>query len=272
MLLIADNLHIMNPVVAKALQERDPTPIKKIAERCREVNAHAMDINLGPLKHNAEEIIAFVIETVQEHFSGRLVLDSIQAEVIAAGITICRQTPIINGFSLEAGRIESILPLAAACQADIVGFLIDEKGKIPSSAEERLAVASQLIAAAEEQGVPPDKIIIDPVLAPLSWQDGTNYNRSLIETIQLLDQVCGQPIRTIAGLSNIGAGAPDREKRQTAEAAFIFMLAASHLDYLLMNVAQESNLTAFNLSQLLLGKKVFTWEEVKRGNSKNGFW
>jgi hypothetical protein len=40
------------------------------------------------------------------------------------------------------------------------------------------------------------------------------------------------------------------------------MLAASHLDYILMNVAQESNLTALNLSQLLLAEKVFAWQEV----------
>ena len=262
MFLIADNLHIMNPVVAKALQERDSLPLKMIAERCMEVNAYAMDINLGPLRHNAKEIITFVIEVVQDSFSGRLVLDSIQAEVIAAGIKICKQPPIINGFSLEASKIQTILPLAAEYQADIVGFLIDEKGKIAFSTEERLAVASRLIAAAEEREIPPEKIIIDPVLAPLSWQDGTHYNRALIETIQLLDQIFGQPIRTIAGLSNIGAGAPDKTKRQTAEAAFIFMLAASNLDYILMNVAHESTLTALNLSQLLLAEKVFTWEEM----------
>ena len=262
MLLIADNLHIMNPVVAKALQARNPVPLKKIAEHCTKVNAYAMDINLGPLKHNREEVITFVIEAVQDSFSGRLVLDSIQAEVIAQGIKICKQPPIINGFSLEENKLQTILPLAAEYQADIVGFLLDEQGKIPSGTEERLAVASRLVAAAEEQGVPPEKIIIDPVLVPLTWQDGTHYNRALIETIQMLNQVFGQPTRTIAGLSNIGAGAPDSTKRQTAEAAFIFMLAASHLDYILMNATQESSLTALNLSQLLLAEKVFTWQEV----------
>ena len=262
MLLIADNLHIMNPVVAKALQARNPLPFKKIAEHCTKVNAYAMDINLGPLKHNIEEVITFVIEAVQDSFSGRLVLDSIQADVIAAGIKICKQPPIINGFSLEEGKLQAILPLAAEYQADIVGFLLDEQGKIPSGTEERLAVASRLVAVAEKRGVPPEKIIIDPVLAPLTWQDGTDYNRALIETIQLLDQVVGQPVRSIAGLSNIGAGAPDRSKRQTAESSFIYMLAASHLDYILMNIEQESNLTAFNRSQLLLAEKVFTWQEV----------
>ena len=262
MLLIADSLHIMNPVVARALKARDPLPFKKIAENCTKVNAYAMDINLGPMRHNIEEVITFVIEAVQGSFDGRLVLDSIQAEVIAAGIKICKQPPIINGFSLEEGKLQTILPLAAEYQADIVGFLIDEQGKIPSGTEERLAVASRLVAAAEERGVPPEKIIIDPVLVPLTWQDGTHYNRALIETVQILDQMFGQPIRTIAGLSNIGAGAPARVQRQTAEAAYIFMLAASHLDYILMNVAQESNLTALNLSQLLLAEKVFAWQEV----------
>ena len=96
MLLLADNLHIMNPSVAKALQARDSLPLKRIAERCKEANAYAMDINLGPLRHHAAEIMTFVIETVQEIFRGKLVLDSVQPEVLAAGIEACKTPPIIN--------------------------------------------------------------------------------------------------------------------------------------------------------------------------------
>jgi 5-methyltetrahydrofolate corrinoid/iron sulfur protein methyltransferase len=266
MIPIADNLHIMSPSVAKAIKERDPLPFKKIAERCSKVNAYAMDINPGPLRHQAEEIITFVIQVVQESFGGKLLIDSVQEEVLRAGIAACAQPPIINGFSLEEAKLKSILPLAAEHQVEIIGFLINEKGQVPLMAEERLEVASQLIAKAEEHGIPPEKVIIDPVLVPLSWQDGTRYNRELLEVLHLLPQLLGKPVRTIAGLSNLGAGSPNKEARATVEANFISILAAAKLDYILMNVTQESNLTALNLSQLLLGEKVFTWQEVKEIN------
>jgi len=263
MIPIADNLHIMNPIIANALKERDPVPLKKTAEHCRNVNAYAMDINLGPLKHNAEEVITFVIETVQETFEGRLLLDSVQSEVLEAGITACRKPPIINGFSLEKAKLTAILPLADKYQTEIIGFLINEQGQVPLRAEERLEVASQLVTKAEERGVSLERVIIDPVLVPLSWQDGARYNRELLEVINLLPQFFAKSIRTIAGLSNLGAGSPDRATRATVEANFILMLAAAKLDFILMDVTQKSNLDALNLSHLLLGEKVFTWEEVK---------
>ncbi len=266
MIAIADNLHIMNPVVAKTLKEKDPLPLKKIAEDCRKANAYAMDINLGPLKHNAKEVITFAIETVQDTFGGRLLLDSVQAEVLEAGIAVCKQPPIINGFSMEEAKVTSILPLAAKYQTEIIGFLINEKGQVPLRADERLEVASQLLAKAEENGVPPERVIIDPLLVPLSWQDGTRYNRELFEVLRLLPQLFGKPIRTIAGLSNLGAGSPNRETRAKVETSFILMLAAAKLDFILMNVAQKSNLDILKLSQLILGEKVFTWQEVKDAN------
>ena len=263
MIAIADNLHIMNPVVAKALKERDPLPLRKIAEDCKKANAYAMDINLGPLKHRVKEVITFAIETVQDTFGGRLLLDSVQAEVLEAGIAVCKQPPIINGFSMEETKVNSILPLAARHQTEIIGFLINAKGQVPLRADERLEVASQLLAKAEENGVPPERIIIDPVLLPLSWQDGTRYNRELFEVIRLLPQLFEKPIRTIAGLSNLGAGSPTREARTKVETSFILMLAAAKLDYILMNVTQRNNLETLNLSQLLLGEKVFTWQEAE---------
>lgn len=254
----------MNPNVAKALKERDPLPLQKIAERSKAAKAYAMDINLGPLKRNPESVITFVIEAVQDIFGGRLLLDSIQPDVLKAGIAACKRPPIINGFSLEEAKVSSILPLSAEYQADIIGFLINEKGQVPITAEGRLEVACRLLAKAEECGTLPERVIIDPVLVPLTWQDGTRYNSEFLEVIHLLPQLSEKPIRTIAGLSNLGASSPDRTARETVEATFMNMLAASKLDYILMDITHKKTLNAFNLSQLLLGNKVFAWGEVKK--------
>lgn len=43
-------------------------------------------------------------------------------------------------------------------------------------------------------------MIIDPVVAPLVWQDGNLQNMEVLEVIRTLPDLLGFPVRTIAGM------------------------------------------------------------------------
>jgi len=88
--------------------------------------------------------MAFMVEAVQDVCSLPLYLDTSNPSAIAAGLKVCREKPIINGFSLEPAKIEKILPLAATFDCDIIGFLLYPNGMVPRDAQERLTVAGQL--------------------------------------------------------------------------------------------------------------------------------
>ncbi|MBM3301208.1 MAG: dihydropteroate synthase, partial [Deltaproteobacteria bacterium] len=85
MLVAADNLHAMNPVVADALARLDKAPVQEIARTCVRHGADLIDLNPGYLTPRNEDRMAFLLEAVQEVTSARLILDSPKARILARG-------------------------------------------------------------------------------------------------------------------------------------------------------------------------------------------
>jgi len=205
MILAADNLQIFNPVVAKALEERDPRPLQGLARRCREVGAALLDLNPGFLSKRQEDRLAFLVDAVQDVVDLPLILDSPRAKILAKGLAACRGKPILNALTLEPQKIEEILPLAAAHQSDLVLLLLDERSFPPPTLEGKIALAAELRERALAVGLPAERLIFDPVLPNLSWPDAWEQVRECIKTVRLLaaGAVFPEPARTIAGLSNL---------------------------------------------------------------------
>lgn len=105
MIIIADNIHIMNKAIAKAIKEMDPEPIQDLALTIKKLGAKIIDINPGPLPKDCEKKMALLINSIQEVTDLRLCLDSPDPEAIEAGLAYCKQKPIINSFSLEPPQI-----------------------------------------------------------------------------------------------------------------------------------------------------------------------
>ncbi|ABW68379.1 dihydropteroate synthase [Desulfosudis oleivorans] len=262
MIFVADNLHIVNPVVEQAILHRDPGPIRDLVTRCVAAGAQAIDINPGPLKKDPEAAMTFLVNTVATATDLPLLLDTTNAAALAAGLAACKNPVIINGFSLEPRKIETILPLAKRFDADIVGFLLDERSRVPVDVADCLEVAGRLLAAAEKAGVNPARLIIDPVIAPLMWENGVRHNRAVVEVIRMLPDLFGLPVRAIAGLSNLTTGPGPKEKKRTAEVAFLAMLADAGLSLALVNIFHHRTVDSGAASEHLLRSDIFSWEGV----------
>ncbi|MDY6969534.1 MAG: dihydropteroate synthase [Spirochaetota bacterium] len=262
MIIVADNIHIMNPVVEDAIYRMDPDPIQDIVCRCKAAGASIIDINPGPLSKSPEEKITFIIEAVQEVSDLRLSLDTSNPRALAAGIEICKQKPIINGFSLEPKKLTNILPLAAEYDTDIVGFLLSEKGQVLKNADERLNAALMLIEEADRIGLSHKRIIFDPIIVPITWQDGTRQVRETIITIQSLSTLIGTSVKSIIGLSNFTIGSPSLEKTLLLEQIYLPILANAGLNMVLLNAMHERTLKVANIYNFLNRDVIFSWEEI----------
>ena len=262
MLIVADNLQIMNQAVARALVVRDPAPLGDLARRCEERGAQALDLNPGPTPKTGGERMSFLVEAVQAATRLPLVLDTADPAVMAAGLEAARNPVLINGFSLEPAKLSAFLPLALRFDAYIVGYLLRPDGRVPEAADDRLSLAVSLFEAAGRVGLGPERLIVDPVLLPIQWADGPRRAREVLETLRLLPELLGFPVRTVAGLSNLTSGPGPLEKKLRIEQAYLPMLAAAGLDMVLMNVLRPGAIETARAAEALLGAGVFAWDAV----------
>lgn len=262
MKLIADNLRITKPEIVRAFETGNPEPLQALVKKCEANGAWAIDVNTGPLGKQFKKGMVFFIEAVQAVTNLPLVIDTSNPEAMETGLSMVKNRPVINGYSLEPRKLERILPLAKAYDADIIGFLLYPDSRVPKDEAQRYEIAIDLIAAAQTAGVANERIIIDPVVPPLAWDDGIIQARAVLNVIRTLPDLLGFPVRTIAGLSNLTTGAADKAKKNLVEQNYAALLAGAGLDYLLMDILNEKTRLAANTADVLLTQDIFSWAMV----------
>ncbi|MFC1839528.1 dihydropteroate synthase [Thermodesulfobacteriota bacterium] len=258
MILVADNLRITDSTIQNAIKNRDRDQIYSLTERLVNAGAGAIDINPGPLTKEADSQMKFFVDSVRVVTDLPLLLDTTNPEAIRAGLSAGKTGMIINGFSLEPCKLEQILPLAKEFDVDIIGFLLNSDSQPPADIQDRLNIAVELFQKCREAGISENRLIIDPVVAPLLWNNGATRNMELLEIIRLLPDILGFQVRTIAGLSNLTSGISDKEKKLTLQKAYLPMLASSGLTMLLMDILNTPVVNMANTCNSLTGKKTFT--------------
>jgi 5-methyltetrahydrofolate corrinoid/iron sulfur protein methyltransferase len=262
MILIADNLHVINPIVARAIHTFDPEPIREIVRRCVQAGANAIDINSGPLPKDPEARFTFLVETVQAVTDLPLLLDTTNPKALEAGLSVAKNKPIINGFSLEPAKLEHILPLAKKFGTDIIGYLLNPDSSVPMGEGECLNVAMAIHTAALAAGLDNNQLIIDPIITPLSWENGIQHNRDLINVLRMLPDLLGFPVKTIAGVSNLTSGQGNKTKKRILETAYLPMLASAGLNMALLDILHDETVKVAKACNAMMGEKVFTWAEI----------
>jgi cobalamin-dependent methionine synthase I len=248
LIIAADNLHVLNPVVAQALDTLDPQPLQELARRLEQAGANLMDINPGFLPPRRHDRMAFMVDAVQQVTNLRLILDSPDARVLARGLAAAHQPPILNACTLEEEKLREILPLAAQHKTDLVLLLLDARSFPAATLEGKIALALELRQHALAAGLTDAQLIYDPVLPNLTWPDAWPQLGAVVKTVRLLHggELWGEPARTMAGLSNLRSGLRQTYPAQLDEAA-LGVLAGAGLQIALVDVLQPSLRDTVNL-------------------------
>ena len=205
MILVGENLNIMSKTLGPALKERQPDPIKKMAQLEDAADVDYLDINIGPARKAGDEFMTWVVNTVQEVTSKPLSLDTTNPAAIEAGLKACRGRALINSISLQPDRLQAELPLVKKYNCDMIGLLWGVEG-MPRDANERCMLAVDLVYKANEQGIASENIWIDPIVTPVSGE--INQVKACLEFMSMLKDVA-PGCKSIVGLSNISNGTPD---------------------------------------------------------------
>ena len=200
-ILIGENIHVISKEVRRAVDERDPEPIRRLARRQAEAGADYLDLNLGPLDRNPEDTARWVVDTVQETVDLPLCIDTPNPVAMRAALESCQKTPMINSACLTAESKQNMLPLAAEFSADVVLMTLSDEG-LPGDADERAELTVDLVEYAAGLGIDYERMWIDGALMPagVNQDQVTHY----IEFVAMVPDLA-PGAKTITGLSNVSS-------------------------------------------------------------------
>lgn len=212
MILIGENLNIMVKKIGQAMKERNPKPIQELALAEVEAGVDYVDINLGPARKGGEELMAWMVRTVQEVVDLPLYLDTTNVSAIEAGLKVYKNKEgkaVINSIMCRPERMEAQIPLVTKYDAGMVALLWGPEG-MPRDAAERGVLATEILQRAAEAGVAGEDIWVDPIITPVNVQQNQLLEcNQFMSELEMIAEVLAPGCKSTCGLSNVSNGAPD---------------------------------------------------------------
>jgi len=205
MILIGENLNVISQTLGPALRERNAGPIEEMARAETRANIDLIDLNIGPARKGGDELMAWVVNTVQAVTDKMLSQDTTNLDAMEAGLKVRKGPVLINSVSLQTSRIDRGLELANKYNADLIGLLWSNDG-MPRDVNERAMHTVDFVYRANAAGIPNERIWIDPIASPVSVE--INQVKACVEFMTMLGEIA-PGCKSTVGLSNISNGAPN---------------------------------------------------------------
>ena len=223
----------------KSLLESDFLGVVSLARA--QGRADVIDVNLGLEKMLPEGLVHELFSRLS--LGAPLSVDLSDPFNIEDAFSELGGIGILNSLTASADYIMNRVETLLRHGGYAVLLPIDEEGpgRTPS---ERLSKIEKGISILKKAGFPEDRVIADPVVKPIST--GADVGITL-ETLKLLKE---RGLLTIAGISNISYGLPERS---SINAALLAVMATYGLDIAIIDVLDSMVLGVHKSSQILLG-------------------
>jgi 5-methyltetrahydrofolate--homocysteine methyltransferase len=199
--------------LAAALMEGNLNYVVELATNQISAGADLLDVNVGVPGAEEETLLPQVVKMLAEAFDIPFCLDSPNPKALARALTITPGKPMVNSVNGKPESLQAILPLVSERGASVIGLTMDEQG-IPKDAEGRVKIAGRILEAAAKHGIPPEDVIIDPLVLTVGAE--SQAGAVTLETIQRVRNEFNVNINV--GASNVSFGLPERD---TVNAAFL---------------------------------------------------
>lgn len=214
-------------VLAQELKDGSLIMLKKDALEQVEHGAGMLDINIGVPGLDQRALMQRVVTELSALVDVPFSIDSTQPEVIEMGLRHFPGRALINSVSGDKPVRDEILSLAKKYGAAVIALPLAGKN-LPQTAQERVAIAGEIVKAAKAAGLGDSDIVLDALVLTAAT-DGKAPGE-ILKVLQLYRQTFGYP--TTMGLSNVSFGLPSRELVNTA---FFAMSLANGLDAPIIN-------------------------------------
>jgi 5-methyltetrahydrofolate corrinoid/iron sulfur protein methyltransferase len=231
MLIVGENISVTSKIVGDSIRNRDPEPIIKMAAAQKEAGAHYVDVNIGPATKSGEDLMQWIVKTIQGAVDTPLALDTKNISAIEAGLQVHKGSAMINSVTGDQDKLDALMPLAKKYNAKIVGIALSEKG-VPPDVDSRIEIIMNIVNSALQYGVPMEDLYLDPIVLPVAVLQEQVFNciEGLKAFKQLKDlmELPAQP-KTIVGLSNVSQSSPP-ELKSLLNRTYLLILLSNGLD------------------------------------------
>lgn len=211
--------------------------------------AHMLDINAGVPIADEPALLVSAIQAVGEVTDVPLCLDSSIVDALAAGLAAYQGKALVNSVTGEDERLELVLPLVKKYGAAVIGMANDETG-ISSEPEYRLGVARKILRRAQDHGIPPEDVLIDPLALTIAADP--EAVQVTLRTMRLIRDELG--LNMVCGASNTSFGLPERSP---LNAAYLSMAMVCGLTAAITDPTNSLIRQAVLASDVLLGHDAY---------------
>ena len=212
----------------------------EIARRQVRNGAHIVDVCLQSSEREERKDVPLFYEKLARKIKAPVMIDSTDPEAVELALTYCQGKSVINSINLEDGeeKFRKICPLAKEYGAAlVVGSIDEDKEQAQAFTRQRkLEIAERSVKLlTEKYGIPPEDIIIDPLVFPCATGDA-NYLGAAVETVEglrLIKEKLPQ-VKTILGISNVSFGLP-AAAREVVNSVFLYHSTKAGLDLAIVN-------------------------------------
>lgn len=248
MIIIGEKINGAIPSVAAAIANRDEAWIIDLVQRQEAAGADYLDVCAGTVPELEYEALCWLIDVVQSVAKKPICIDSPDPHMLLKVFPKLEKPGLINSISMEGDKCDVLLPLLKENpEWGVVALCCDPKG-IAEKAEDKSALAFQLIEKAAEYGITPDRIHVDPLVLALSAVD--NSALEFCKAIKMIKEKY-PTVNITAALSNISFGMP---ARKVVNISFLVMAMEAGLDSMIADPLNKDSMGVMYATDALLQK------------------
>ena len=226
--------------IKRLLLADDYDGILEVAQHQVESGAHILDVCVAMTERDDEvEQMKILVKKLSMSVEVPLMIDSTEADVIEAALSLYPGRGLINSINLENGRerVDTVLPIALKHGAAVVALTIDEEGMTKTAARKLEAARKIYRIAVDEYGLTPDDLIFDALTFTLATGEQEMAD-SAIQTLEGIKLIKAEfpGVLTSLGVSNLSFGL-SRPARAVLNSVFLYHAVEAGLDMAIVNPA-----------------------------------
>ena len=169
MIIIGEKINGAIPSIRQAIAERNEALILERTQAQAAAGAHFLDCAPSTATEVEYETMVWLIGLMQSVTDVPLCIDSPNANLLARIIDEghLRKCGMVNSVNEEGTKCETIFPLIAGTDWEVIGLTCDQDG-IPADPVKKVEIAKRIIDKADKYGVALSKLHIDPCVMALA--------------------------------------------------------------------------------------------------------